>query len=69
MATAGKIRGWSIVGNSLCFCGQKSCKAFHEQVQAQRERLIAAQEMVFDEPTRAAGVQNPIRVFDLTAAA
>ena len=68
MGTTGKIKGWSVVRDKVCVCGQPACEQRQEEVRAQRAAILAAQELAFDDSARMTGLENPIQT-DLTAAA
>ena len=68
MGTARNIRGWSVVQDRACICGRAACAEKLEEQRARREAIIAAQELVFDDPSRMTGLEYPILPPDLTAA-
>jgi hypothetical protein len=68
MGTAGNTKNWSWVRDRACICGQPACEQRQAEIRAQREAIIAAQDLAFDEPHRMTRPENPL-ARDLTAAA
>ena len=68
MGTAGNIRGWSVVRDRVCVCGQPACEQVAAEIRARREAIIEAQEFVFADGARMTGLEKPLTQ-PLTAAA
>ena len=70
MCTATKIEKWSWVRYRTCVCGRPACEQTQAEIRAQRARIIAAQELAFDEPHRMTSPEGPlVSDLDLTSVA
>ena len=70
MCTATKIEKWSWVQDRTCVCGRPACEQAQAEIRAQRARIIAAQELAFDESHRMTSPEGPlVSELDLTSEA